>query len=120
MKNKGENRRFNTRGAYSRNKGNSVRGVAPIGDYLKNFMDASSNKKLKIGIEKVQVQEAWHKVMGKSISNNTTDIYLDRTTLYVKISSAPLRQELDYGKEKILEMINAELEKELVKKVVLC
>lgn len=83
-------------------------------------MDAAANKKLKTGIDKVQVQDAWHKVMGKSISNNTTDIHLDRTTLYVKLSSAPLRQELDYGKDKILAMINQELERDLVKKVVLC
>lgn len=94
------------------------REAAPISDFLKDYV--TSSKKLKTGLDKVQVRDAWHKVMGKPIAKYTTDVYLDRGTLYVKLSSAPLRQELNYGKEKIRVMINEELERELVEKVVLC
>lgn len=98
---------------YSKRK----REVAPISDFLKDYVAAS--KKLKTGLDKVQVRDAWHKVMGVPIAKYTTDVYLDRGTLYVKLSSAPLRQELNYGKEKIREMLNEELERDLVDKVVL-
>ncbi|MDX1784359.1 MAG: DciA family protein, partial [Aequorivita vladivostokensis] len=44
---------------------------------------------------------------------------LDRDTLYVQLSSSVLREELSYGKEKIVKLLNEELGKELIKKVVL-
>ena len=40
-------------------------------------------------------------------------------TLYVKLSSSVLREELSYGKEKIIKMINEEMGKEVVTKLVL-
>lgn len=94
------------------------REVAPISDFLKDYV--ASSTKLKTGLDKVQVRDAWHKVMGNTIARYTTDVHLDRSTMYVKLSSAALRQELNYGKEKIQTMINEELGRELVQKVVLC
>jgi len=94
------------------------REVAPISDFLKDYVDSS--KKLKSGLDKVQVRDAWNKVMGNTIVKYTIDVQLDRNTLYVKLSSAPLRQELSYGKEKIRQMINEELDRELIQKVILC
>jgi len=94
------------------------REVAPISDFLKEYV--ASSKKLKTGLDKVQVRDAWFKVMGNTIGKYTTDVHLDRSTMYVQLSSAPLRQELSYGKEKIRVMMNEELERELIEKVVLC
>lgn len=94
------------------------REVAPISDFLKDYV--ASSKKLKTGLDKIQVRDAWHKVMGNTIGKYTTDIHLDRDTIYIKLSSAPLRQELNYGKEKIRMMMNEELKRELIQKVVLC
>jgi hypothetical protein len=39
--------------------------------------------------------------------------------LYVALSSSVLREELAYGKDKIIAMINEELGKEVIKKVIL-
>jgi hypothetical protein len=39
--------------------------------------------------------------------------------MYVALSSAVLREELSYGKEKIIKMINEELRKDLVTNLVL-
>jgi hypothetical protein len=39
--------------------------------------------------------------------------------LYVKLTSAVLREELSYGKQKIIVMLNEELRKEIVKDLVL-
>jgi hypothetical protein len=44
---------------------------------------------------------------------------LKGNTLYVALSSAVLREELSYGKDKIITMINEELRKELVKHLIL-
>jgi Dna[CI] antecedent DciA-like protein len=88
-----------------------------LGDVLKNFI--SSSHKLEKGLNKVSAQQAWHNVMGSAISKYTTQVLLERNTLYVRLSSSVLREELSYGKEKIIKLLNEELRKELVTKLVL-
>ena len=56
--------------------------------------------------------------MGSSIKAYTQEIVLKRETLYIKLSSSVLREELGYGKEKIVALLNESLEKEVIKKVV--
>ncbi len=89
---------------------------SPIGDVLKQFI---SQNKLEVGMDVVNVRDAWKNVMGPGVNNYTTEIQLKGTTLYVALSSAVLREELGLGKEKIIKMINEELRKELVKTLVL-
>ncbi len=87
-----------------------------ISEVLKSFIDAN---KLQKGLDKVSIQDAWHTVMGNAISKYTTQIKLDRDVLYVELSSSVLREELSYGKTKIIAMINEEMGKELIHKLVL-
>ncbi|HET8838713.1 MAG TPA: DUF721 domain-containing protein [Flavobacteriaceae bacterium] len=87
-----------------------------IGEALKEFV---SENKLQKGLDKVNVKEVWNSEMGAPIAKYTTAIKLDRNTLYVQLSSSVLREELSYGKEKIIAMLNEKLGKELVKKLVL-
>ena len=87
-----------------------------LGDVIKDFIEAN---RLQKGLDKVSVKEAWHKVMGNAISNYTTAIKLEREVLYVQLSSSVLREELSYGKEKIIKLVNEELGKDLIKKIIL-
>jgi hypothetical protein len=87
-----------------------------IGDALKEFIGTN---RLEKGLDKVNAKEAWDAVMGNAISKYTTDVKLDRETLYVQLSSSVLREELGYGLEKIIKLLNEELGKELIKKLVL-
>ncbi|QNJ98392.1 DUF721 domain-containing protein [Constantimarinum furrinae] len=87
-----------------------------LGDVLKDFIRSN---RLEKGLDKVSVKDAWHSVLGDAISKYTTDVKLDRDTLYVQLSSSVLREELSYGREKIIRLLNAELEKDLIKKLIL-
>ena len=89
---------------------------SPIGDVLKQFI---SQNKLEAGMDIVNVRDAWKDIMGNGVNNYTTEIQLKGTTLYVALSSAVLREELSYGKDKIMKMINEELRKDVVKSLVL-
>lgn len=89
---------------------------SPIGDVLKQFI---SQNKLEAGMDIVNVRDAWKNVMGSGVNNYTTEIQLKGSTLYVALSSAVLREELSYGKEKIIKMINEEIRKDLVTHLVL-
>ncbi|GGB75062.1 hypothetical protein GCM10007424_13790 [Flavobacterium suaedae] len=87
-----------------------------ISDVLKQFIDEN---KLQGGIDKIDVRDAWKNLMGNGVNNYTQEIMLKNDTLYVQLTSSVLREELSYGKEKIIKMINEELGREVVKNVVL-
>lgn len=87
-----------------------------LGEALKGFVQEN---RLQIGLDKVQVRDVWAKQMGPAITKYTTAIKLERDILYVQLSSSVLREELSYGKEKIIKMLNEELGRELVKKLIL-
>lgn len=87
-----------------------------ISDALKEFVEKN---KLQKGLDKVNVREVWNNQMGPAIEKYTTSIKLDRDTLYVQLSSSVLREELNYGREKIIRMLNEELGRELIQKLVL-
>jgi len=90
--------------------------ILNLQDVLKEFV---TENKLETGLDKVQVRDAWAKLMGNGINNYTSDIQLKKNTLYIQLTSSALREELSYGKEKIIKMINEELDKDIVNKIVL-
>ena len=90
--------------------------ILNLQDVLKEFV---TENKLETGLDKVLVRDAWAKLMGNGINNYTSDIQLKRDTLYIQLTSSALREELSYGKEKIIKMINEELGKDIVNKIVL-
>jgi hypothetical protein len=57
--------------------------------------------------------------MGVNVNSYTTEIYLKNKTLYVSLSSSVLRQELSYGKQKIITLINDEIGTKIINKIVL-
>jgi hypothetical protein len=89
---------------------------SPISDVLKAFIE---NNKLQSGMDKIDVEKAWKELMGNGVNTYTKEVILKGSTLYVTLSSAVLREELSYGKQKIITMLNDELRKEVVKELVL-
>jgi len=89
---------------------------SPISDVLREII---SQNKLQPGIDQVSVADAWKSLMGNGVNTYTRNVVLKGSTLYVELTSAVLREELSYGKEKIIKMINEELRRDVVKEVVL-
>ncbi len=87
-----------------------------MGEALNEFIKTN---KLEKGMDKVNAKEAWATLMGNGVANYTTAVELRNETLFVSLSSSVLREELSHGKSKIIAMLNEELGKELVKKLVL-
>ena len=88
----------------------------PIQDILKEFVETNN---LQDGLDKVNVRDAWANLMGNGVNNYTTAIELKHETLYVKLSSSVLREELSYGTEKIISMLNESIGKVVIKSLVL-
>lgn len=89
---------------------------SPIGDVLKQIIQLN---RLQPGMDQISVKEAWVSLMGNGVNSYTKNVVLKGHTLYVELSSAVLREELSYGKDKIIKMINEELRRDIVKEVIL-
>ena len=83
---------------------------------LNKFIEKNS---LNSGLDNVKVQNLWKKTMGDNVNSYTNEVILKNQTLYISLSSSILRQELSYGKDKIIELINKEFGQSTVKKIVL-
>jgi len=73
--------------------------------------------KLQKGMDQIYVKEAWGDVMGKGVMNYTESVTLKNHTLFVKLASSALREELEYGKDKIIKMLNTSLPKLSIKSI---
>ena len=65
--------------------------------------------KLQKGMDQIYVKEAWFEVMGKGVANYTESVSIKNQTIFVKLSSAALREELQYGQDKIVKMMDEAL-----------
>jgi hypothetical protein len=91
-------------------------GEYSLGDALRRFLD---NSRIKGSIQALQIEEVWEQIMGKTIARYTDKIQIHGSTLYINTSVAPLRQELLYQKEKIIQRVNEALGERVIKEVVI-
>ncbi len=86
-----------------------------LGEVIQRLIKAY---RIEPGLNKATIVKRWHDNMGSLISKRTESIFMKRTTLYVRLNSAPLKNELVMGKSKILEMLNEGFSEEVVKEIV--
>ncbi|MBO9571622.1 MAG: DUF721 domain-containing protein [Chitinophagaceae bacterium] len=91
-------------------------GEFSLGDAMNQFLKQS---RLKGSIQAMQIGDVWEKLMGKTIARYTEKISIHGHTLYISTSVAPLKQELTYQKEKIIQRVNEELGEKVIKEVVI-
>ena len=86
---------------------------------LKNLINTFlKENKLEKGLLNVEVKKAWFELMNNGVANYTTDVSLRKKTLYIKLSSPALKEELSYGKEKLIKLINERLKENVVEKII--
>ena len=88
----------------------------PIEDVLRQFTAAN---KLEKGLDNVKVTALWAELMGAGVQAYTKSVKLAGDTLYVSLTSAVLSEQLNYGKDNIIAMLNEGLEKDCIVKLVL-
>lgn len=82
---------------------------------MQKFLKSS---RLKTGVQAMQIEEVWEKIMGKTIAKYTDKLQIIGSTLFVTSNVAPLKNELLYQKEKIIERVNEALGDKVIKEVV--
>lgn len=87
-----------------------------IRDVINQFL--KQNRLDKPLFEK-KIVDAWSIVLGKSISDYTSEIYVKNKKLYVTITSSVLRHDLFLSKENIVKSLNKEVGMDVIEEVVL-
>lgn len=89
---------------------------------IKNIKGAFQNMlheyKLDSRYTATVIKTSWEKIMGKPIASRTRQITLNNGKLRVKLTSAPLKHELNMSKTKILEILDKEFGKGVIKEVI--
>ncbi|OJY90569.1 MAG: hypothetical protein BGP13_19255 [Sphingobacteriales bacterium 40-81] len=91
-------------------------GEYSIGQALKIFLQKS---RLKGSIQAFQITDVWEQIMGKTIARYTEKIEIINNTLFISTTVAPLKSELLYQKDRIIQRVNEALGENIVKEVVI-
>lgn len=87
-----------------------------LGEALKRFLEKS---RMKPAIQSMQIEDHWEKIMGATIAKFTDKIEIRNGTLFIYTQIAPLKNELIFQKELIIERINENMGENLVREVVI-
>jgi hypothetical protein len=88
----------------------------PLKDILSNLFDAPQHKSK---ITEAKIIGAWDEIAGKLIAKQTQKIFVSKHTLFIKVESAALKNELHYTRSKIKELVNTFAGYEFIQDVVI-
>ena len=77
------------------------------------------NSKFKTYIQAIQIEEVWEQIMGKTVAKYTDKIQIIGSTLFITTTVAPLKNELLYQKDTILQRVNDSFGEKVIKEVVI-
>jgi len=81
----------------------------PIKSFRNAFKDFLKEENLEHTFKQKQLIANWEEVMGKTIASRTTKVFFSNKTLFIKVSSAPLKNEMQNAKSQILEIVEKEI-----------
>lgn len=79
------------------------RNTEQVTDVLYQYLRATG---LEGPLNEYRLLQAWEEVMGELVARYTTQKYLKNQTLYVHLSSAPLKSELMMRRSEIVKSLN--------------
>jgi hypothetical protein len=90
-------------------------GEFSVSEAIQQFLNQS---RIKGDIQAMQIEDAWEKIMGKTIAKYTDKLQIFGEKLVITTHVAPLKQELIYQKEKIIQRVNEAFGKKLITEVI--
>lgn len=87
-----------------------------IGQALEVFL---RKNRMKSAVMSFQIIDVWEEIMGKTISKYTDKIQIINQTLFISTSVAPLKNELLFQKEAIIQRVNEKLGDNAINEVVI-
>lgn len=86
-----------------------------IGDILNDILQAQG---LDIGLNGARARQAWRDTMGDAVLRYTEDISFEKGTLYVRLTSAILRNELFMCRSQIIKKLNGKIGRQVIQTII--
>ncbi len=86
-----------------------------IGDILNDILQAQG---LDIGLNGARARQAWQDTMGDAVLRYTEDISFEKGTLYVRLTSAILRNELFMCRSQIIKKLNEKIGRQVIQTII--
>ena len=87
---------------------------------LKNIINSLfKDYKLDSKFLETKIPTIWKEVVGNYINERTTKLFAKENTLFVYLSSAPLKQEMMHNRDKIISLLNERLGSEVVTEIII-
>ncbi|MBK9419990.1 MAG: DUF721 domain-containing protein [Flavobacteriales bacterium] len=74
---------------------------------------------LREKLDELEVASLWDEIVGGMVAKHTVAVKLRRGKLFIKVDSAPLRQELTFMREALKTTVNSRMKREVVQEVLL-
>lgn len=87
-----------------------------IRSVIKTFL--KENPEVQERIAEVNLLEKWSELLGASIARYTENLYIRNRTLYVRLSSSILKNELSMSRERLVKSLNDSVGKEVIDSIV--
>lgn len=88
----------------------------PLKAVIEEFIDSYH---LRGKLNETKVIQAWERVVGAVIAKNTRSLYIRNRTLYLRVNSSALRNELLYARSKIVKSLNKEVGTSVIDELVI-
>jgi predicted nucleic acid-binding Zn ribbon protein len=89
--------------------------ATPLGEA---FQDLLKSYRLEDTYQEKVLLASWPKLMGKTIADRTSNLYIKDKKLFVKITSGPVKKELQLNKSKVMALIETEVGKGVVEEII--
>jgi predicted nucleic acid-binding Zn ribbon protein len=87
-----------------------------LGQAMEQMVDAFG---LRAKLDEQAIASLWDELAGGMVAKHTVAVKLRRGKLHIQVDSAPLRQELTFMREALMNTINARMGRPVVEQVVL-
>jgi predicted nucleic acid-binding Zn ribbon protein len=89
--------------------------AAPMADAFQDLLKAY---RLEDTYQEKLLISSWPELVGKTIADRTSNVYIKDKKLFVKITSGPVKKELQLNKSKVIALIESQIGTGIVADVV--
>ena len=89
--------------------------AAPLADAFQDLLKAY---RLEDTYQEKLLISSWPELVGKTIADRTSNVYIKDKKLFVKIISGPVKKELQLNKSKVIALIESQIGKGIVEDVI--
>lgn len=90
--------------------------LSHVSDAIRRMLDQF---RLTAKFDEATVAVNWEKLMGKPIARHTVKLYIRDKVLFVHLDSPGLKHDLSFSKPRMLEILEAEYGKGVIREIVL-